>query len=197
MITGIGSPTIQSKSPLPIATSSRTLGCPGLGATFRPGAISCTDRRGTKKTAHPYQAAVVSNVPSRGRAPTRALSNLVGRRRGCSKFKHRRNINPCNRLISWRQNPREERDSHRSGSGRRNARLDLINLPSIVETTMRRRQSTGARNKLDLNDRVQVRIVRKRLKVSNEQLASLVRTAGNSITAVRKEAGAKRLLSLP
>jgi hypothetical protein len=59
------------------------------------------------------------------------------------------------------------------------------------------RQFSGARNKLDLNDRVQVRIVRKRLKISNEQLSELVRTAGNSISAVRKEAASKRLLRLP
>ena len=52
---------------------------------------------------------------------------------------------------------------------------------------MHRRQFTGARNKLDLNDRVQVRIVRKRLRVSNEQLASLVRTAGHSIAAVSRK----------
>jgi hypothetical protein len=39
---------------------------------------------------------------------------------------------------------------------------------------MQRRQVTGARNKVNLNDRVQVRIVRKRLKLSNEQLADLV-----------------------
>ena len=44
---------------------------------------------------------------------------------------------------------------------------------------MHRRQFSGARNKLDLNDRVQVRILRKRLKVSHEQLAGLVRTAGD------------------
>jgi hypothetical protein len=62
---------------------------------------------------------------------------------------------------------------------------------------MHRRQFSGARNKLNLNDRVQVRIVRKRLKVSNEQLSALVRKAGNSITAVRKEAGSRRLLTLP
>jgi Protein of unknown function (DUF3606) len=62
---------------------------------------------------------------------------------------------------------------------------------------MHRRQFTGARNKLDLNDRVQVRIVRKRLKVSNEQLASLVRTAGHSIAAVSKEAGHRQRLTLP
>lgn len=62
---------------------------------------------------------------------------------------------------------------------------------------MLRRQHSGARNKLDLSNNVQVRIVRKRLNVSSQQLASLVRTAGNSITAVRKEAGARRLLTLP
>ena len=62
---------------------------------------------------------------------------------------------------------------------------------------MHRRQFSGARTKLDLNDRVQVRIVRKRLKVSSEQLASLVRTAGGSIAAVSKEAGDRRRLTLP
>lgn len=62
---------------------------------------------------------------------------------------------------------------------------------------MHRRQFSGARNKLDLNNRVQVRIVRKCLKVSDEQLASLVETAGNSIAAVSKEAGARQRLTLP
>jgi hypothetical protein len=58
---------------------------------------------------------------------------------------------------------------------------------------MQTRQVTGARNKLNLNNRVQVRIVRKRLKISDEQLADLVRTPGNSISAVRKEARLKQL----
>jgi hypothetical protein len=62
---------------------------------------------------------------------------------------------------------------------------------------MHRHQYKPTRNKLDLTDRVQVRIVRKRLKVSEEQLASLVRKAGDSIAAVRKEADAQRLLTLP
>jgi hypothetical protein len=62
---------------------------------------------------------------------------------------------------------------------------------------MQRRSYSAARNKLDLSDRVQVRIVRKRLKVSEEQLAGLVRKAGASIAAVRKEASAQRLLTLP
>jgi Protein of unknown function (DUF3606) len=62
---------------------------------------------------------------------------------------------------------------------------------------MHRRQFSGARNKLDLNDRVQVRILRKRLKVSQEQLAGLVRTAGDSIAAVSEEARDRRRLTLP
>ena len=62
---------------------------------------------------------------------------------------------------------------------------------------MHRRQFSGTRTKLDLNDPGQVRIVRKRLKVSSEQLASLVRTAGGSIAAVSKEAGDRRRLTLP
>jgi uncharacterized protein DUF3606 len=62
---------------------------------------------------------------------------------------------------------------------------------------MHRRQVTGARNRLDLNNRVQVRILRKRLKVSDEQLAELVRTAGNSIAALTKEASSRRRLTLP
>ncbi len=62
---------------------------------------------------------------------------------------------------------------------------------------MHRRPFSGARDKLDLTDRVQVRIVRKRLKITNEQLANLVRTAGHSIAAVSKEAGSRRRLTLP
>jgi hypothetical protein len=62
---------------------------------------------------------------------------------------------------------------------------------------MHRRHVTGARNRLDLNNRVQVRIIRKRLKVSDEQLANLVRTAGNSLAAITKEAGSRRRLTLP
>jgi hypothetical protein len=60
---------------------------------------------------------------------------------------------------------------------------------------MQRRQFSGARSRLDLN--VQVRIVRKRLKASNDQLASLVRTGGGSIAAVSKGAGERPRLTLP
>jgi len=58
---------------------------------------------------------------------------------------------------------------------------------------MRRLPVTGIRNKLDLSDRVQVRIIRKRLKVSDKELAGLVQKAGSSISAIRKEASGRRL----
>ena len=61
----------------------------------------------------------------------------------------------------------------------------------------RRRTNDLTRNSLDVRDRVQVRIVRKRLKLSDEQLADIVRKAGNSISAINKEAAAKQVLSLP
>ena len=44
---------------------------------------------------------------------------------------------------------------------------------------------------------VQVRIIRKRLKVCDEQLAELVRTAANSMGALTKEANSRRRLTLP
>jgi Protein of unknown function (DUF3606) len=64
---------------------------------------------------------------------------------------------------------------------------------------MYRRSQSSVRNKLDLSNPVQVRVLRKRLKVSGHQLASAVQTAGNSIAAVRKEIGSRHLqtLSLP
>ncbi|HET7884790.1 MAG TPA: DUF3606 domain-containing protein [Bradyrhizobium sp.] len=57
---------------------------------------------------------------------------------------------------------------------------------------MLQRRIKGARNRLDLNDRVQVRIIRKRLKVSDRQLGNLVQTVGNSIAAITKEANARK-----
>lgn len=62
---------------------------------------------------------------------------------------------------------------------------------------MRRQRYSATRNKLDLNNRVQVRILKKRLKVSDKQLAGLVQKAGTSIAALRKEADLQRLVSVP
>lgn len=60
---------------------------------------------------------------------------------------------------------------------------------------MRRR--TLSRNCLDVRDRVQVKVVRKRLKLTDAQLADIIRKTGNSISAISKEAGARQCLSLP
>ena len=54
-----------------------------------------------------------------------------------------------------------------------------------------------SRNALDVRDRVQVRVVRKRLKLTDAQLADIIRKSGNSISAISKEAGARQCLSLP
>ena len=53
---------------------------------------------------------------------------------------------------------------------------------------MNRRKPTYFRNSLDLKDKVQVKVLRKRLKVSDVQFAGIVRKSGNSISAITKEA---------
>jgi hypothetical protein len=44
---------------------------------------------------------------------------------------------------------------------------------------------------------VQVKVVRKRLKLTDAQLTDIIRKSGNSISAISKEAGARQCLSLP
>lgn len=43
------------------------------------------------------------------------------------------------------------------------------------------------RNRLDLADRVQVRVLRKRLRVSETELTQVALKVGNSISAINKE----------
>ncbi len=57
---------------------------------------------------------------------------------------------------------------------------------------MIRRKPTYFRNSLDLKDKVQVRVLRRRLKLSGEQFTSIVRKSGSSISAITKEAGTLR-----
>jgi Protein of unknown function (DUF3606) len=57
---------------------------------------------------------------------------------------------------------------------------------------MRRPKIQPTRNKLDLTDRVQVRIVTRRLGVSQAELIALVGRIGNSITAISKEINLQR-----
>jgi hypothetical protein len=62
---------------------------------------------------------------------------------------------------------------------------------------MRRPKIQPVRNKLDLNDRIQVRVVTKRLGVSQAELIDLVGRVGNSIAALAKEVHLQRVGRLP
>jgi hypothetical protein len=53
---------------------------------------------------------------------------------------------------------------------------------------MNRSKPTHFRNSLNLRDKVQVKILRKRLKLTDEQFSSVVRKSGISISAIAKEA---------
>jgi hypothetical protein len=54
------------------------------------------------------------------------------------------------------------------------------------------RKPTMFRNALDLRDKIQVRVLRRRLKISDPQLNSIVRKSGNSLAAIAKEAATTR-----
>jgi DNA-binding transcriptional regulator YiaG len=53
---------------------------------------------------------------------------------------------------------------------------------------MNRPKHSYFRNALDLRDKVQVKVLRKRLKLSEQQFASIIRKSGNSISAIAKAA---------
>lgn len=62
---------------------------------------------------------------------------------------------------------------------------------------MRRSTPKPIRNKLDLTDRAQMRLVRKRLGLSDAELAAIVGRIGNSISAISKEVAQQRANALP
>jgi hypothetical protein len=55
---------------------------------------------------------------------------------------------------------------------------------------MNKRKSSYFRNSLDLRDKVQVKVLRRRLKLSDAEFAIIVRKTGRSISAITKEATA-------
>ncbi|UWU95570.1 DUF3606 domain-containing protein [Bradyrhizobium sp. CB1015] len=57
---------------------------------------------------------------------------------------------------------------------------------------MRRPKPQPIRNKLDLTDRIQVRLVKKRLGLSDAELIAIVGRIGNSIPAISKEAALQK-----
>jgi Protein of unknown function (DUF3606) len=62
---------------------------------------------------------------------------------------------------------------------------------------MQRRKSQPIRNKLDLTDKTQVRLLKKRLRLSEAELTRIVDKAGNSIAAIAKEVALQRAKELP
>jgi len=57
---------------------------------------------------------------------------------------------------------------------------------------MRRQKRPQFRNKLDLTDRIQVRVVTRRLRLSETELTQIVGRIGNSIAAISKEVALQR-----
>jgi hypothetical protein len=53
---------------------------------------------------------------------------------------------------------------------------------------LNKRKPIYFRNSLDLSSKVQVKALRRRLKLSNDSFATIVRKSGNSISAITKEA---------
>ncbi|WP_076857965.1 DUF3606 domain-containing protein [Bradyrhizobium mercantei] len=58
----------------------------------------------------------------------------------------------------------------------------------VSQIAMNKRRQTYFRNSLDLRDKVQVKVLKKRLRVSDQQFASIIRKSGPSIAAITKEA---------
>src|SRR4051794_36565315 len=68
-------------------------------------------------------------------------------------------------------------------AGTRHARNDW---PVAPEMNMRRTRQLNARNRIDLQDADQIRSLKRRLGISNDDLHRLVAKVGNSISAVTK-----------
>ncbi len=60
---------------------------------------------------------------------------------------------------------------------------------------MRRAKPQRIRNTLDLTDRTQVRLVRKRLHLSEIELTKIVERLGNSISMISKEVALQRAVT--
>ena len=62
---------------------------------------------------------------------------------------------------------------------------------------MRKQRPRPIRNKLNLTDARQVRLVKKRLGLSDTELTEIVGKIGNSLSAISKEAALQRACDLP
>lgn len=75
---------------------------------------------------------------------------------------------------------------------RRHARPARGPLVVTTRKIIMNRRKPFFRNSLDLKDKVQVKVLRRRLKLSGGQFESVVRKSGSSISAIVKEAGTLR-----
>lgn len=62
---------------------------------------------------------------------------------------------------------------------------------------MRKQRPRPIRNKLNLTDARQVRLVKKRLGLSDTELTEIVGKSGNSLSAISKEVALQRAHDLP
>ncbi|MGY3651838.1 hypothetical protein ACVWW2_007129 [Bradyrhizobium sp. LM4.3] len=106
--------------------------------------------------------------------------------------------------FSWTQSARSYAAIYKSSiqAGNRKTSKERNRLRDGCNSTqefspMRRSKPQPIRNKLDLADRTQVRLVRKRLGLSDSELTSIVDRIGNSIAAISKEAAQQRATTLP
>jgi Protein of unknown function (DUF3606) len=61
---------------------------------------------------------------------------------------------------------------------------------------MHRTKHRHFRNRVDMGDKVQVRVIKRRLRLSEPELNKLVDRVGNSIAAISKEAALKKAVQL-
>jgi Protein of unknown function (DUF3606) len=80
------------------------------------------------------------------------------------------------------------RRTHRQRIFHVRSKRDVAMLSVTGESYMRRIKPAPIRNKIDLADPRQVRLLKKRLGISDDDLQRLVGKVGNSIAAVSKEA---------
>jgi hypothetical protein len=62
--------------------------------------------------------------------------------------------------------------------------------------SMQRAKYRHFRNRVDMADHVQVRVIRRRLRLSEPELNKLVDRVGNSIAAISKEAALRKAVQL-
>jgi hypothetical protein len=62
---------------------------------------------------------------------------------------------------------------------------------------MRRPKPRLYRNRLDLTDRVQVRVIKRRFRITDAELSRIIAKTGNSISGISKEVALQRVREAP